>query len=701
LASDSRRGLRRSDPGGPRACPALALPIGLALVLLAPAVPATAQARDAVRALDDGWRFMAGDDPSWAAPGLDDGSWQRVDGAKPWRARGDAPAGGVGWYRRRIDVPPGQAAGVGLERAHDAAEIYLDGELAGSNGDIAAPRPGLAVAFQGRAPDGSTDDGELVVAVRVWAGLNPHNDGRVIGPFVGPAETVRLYVEAELLERWRRPNGIPQIVLGLFLAGLGIVHGLLYRRRREPEQGLFAAGATVFGLLLCWQAAQAIGLVRSSWFYTHFSIFIRVSAYALLIAFGAVFVRWPGRRLPGVTIALLLAAGVLSVFQPPSPWWRVVPATYGLAALMSLAMLVRGLRTGMQGARTLLAGFLLMLAWGIGDGLDTTIGLPAAYGSLRPWLSVISVGAPTLAMSVALSRRFADTLDELDRTYVAATRFVPAAFLELLGRATVTEVERGDSVALDMTVMFCDIRDFTTLSEARTAEANFRFINAFLAAMEPCIQGHGGFVGQYLGDGFLALFPAGASEPVAAGVSMQAALQAFNREQIEDGEMAIRVGIGLHSGRVMLGTIGGRERLDANVVSDVVNTASRVEGLSKLYGAPLVASEAALRLAGREAWETCELDAVIVKGRARPLSVFEVLAGEPDAERRARKRAEAGAYAAALAAFRSGELGRAAEGFADLRGYAVAGRLFVDRCAWYRERGLPDGWDGVVRLEVK
>lgn len=698
MAIGTRRGSRRDDVGGLRA---LVLPLVLTLALAQPHAPARAQAPETVRTLDDGWRFQPGDDPAWAAPDLDDGGWRRVTGTAPWHARGDAPAGGVGWYRRRIEVPLGQAVGVGLDRAHDAAEIYLDGELAAANGDLAARDPGPAVPFQGRASDGATDDGQLVVAVRVWAGLNPHYDGRIVGPFVGPAEAARLTVQAAVLERWQGPNGIPQIVLGLFLAGLGVIHALLYRRRREREQGLFAAGATLLGLLLCWQAAQAIGLVHPSWFYAHFSILIRTSAYALLIAFGATFLRWPGRRLPGATIAMLLIAGVLGILQLPSPWWRVIPATYGLSALACLAMLAHALRSGMQGARTLLAGFLLMMAWGIGDGLSVTIGLPAAYEGVRSWLSVLSIGAPTLAMSVALSRRFADTLDELDRTYLAATRFVPEAFLDLLGRGTVTEVQRGDCVALDMTVMFCDIRDFTTLSENRTPEANFRFINGFLSAMEPCIHEHLGFVGQYLGDGFLALFPTGASEPVAAAVAMQSALQEFNRDQVADGGIAVQIGIGLHSGRVMLGTIGGRRRLDANVVSDVVNTAARVEGLSKLYGAPLVASEATLLRVGPNDWETCELDAVIVKGRAQPLRIFEVLAGEPDGERRARKAAETDAYAAALAAFRVGDIERSAAGFANLRGFVVAGRLFVARCDWFRRQGLPEGWDGIVRLEVK
>jgi class 3 adenylate cyclase len=668
----------------------------------------------AIREVYPEWRFRAGDDPAWAAPDLDDSDWLPAPADVPWRRFAATPEGGMGWYRMRISVPAGPALGVGLRRVYDAAEIFVDGRQVASSGDPSARDPGPSLPFQGPVPADASADGEILVAIRVWSGLNPRNDGQISPPIIGPAESMRHYIPALTLERWRAPSGLPQVFLGLFLAGLGLVHGLIYFRRRSPEQGWFALAATVLGLHLSWQAAQAMGALDPTWIYSHFSILLRATAYAAMIAFGACLSEWPGRQLPRAAIGILLLAGLVGALQLPGPWWRLIQVAYGSAALVGLAMTFRGLRVGVRGIHLLLPGFLPLILWGLGDALDATLGLPAAYSSLRPWLTLLAIGMLSAGMSAALASRFADNLDELDLAYRASARFVPTIFLRLLGRSKITEVERGDSVALESGVMFCDIRDFSGLAEVRSPEQNFLFINAFLAAMEPCIHDHGGFIAQYLGDGFLALFPrpdpagspeAGdpesASSPIGAAVAMQAAMITFNRDRVAEGEPPVRIGIGLHDGAVMLGTIGGAARMDANVISDVVNTASRVEGLCKLYGAPVVVSESTLGRAGAETWEVQELDAVIVKGRSRPLRVFEILEGEPDAEARAVKRSEASAYAEALAAFRAGNLDRAEAGFAALTERAAAAGIFLERCAWYRFQGLPEHWDGVLQLEVK
>ncbi len=659
---------------------------------------------EAIQTLAGAWRFRAGDDPRWSAPELDDSGWSPAPADRAWRQFTEAPAGGIGWYRMRIAVPHGSALGVGLWQVRDAAEVFVDGQRVAASGRPSAAEPGPAFPFQGRVPVDATADGQILLAVRVWAGLNPRNDGRISQPIVGPADALQHYLSTLRVERWRSPEGLPKLFLGLCLAAVGLVHGLIYLRRRTAEQGWFALAATLLGLHLSWQSAQAMGLVAPSWFYAHFSILLRASSYAAMLAFGARLSDWPGRRLPRLAIGFLLLAGLLYALHLPDPWGRMILVAYGCAALFGIAMTIRGLRIGAPGARLLLPGFLPLLLWGLGDALDSILRLPGVYAGIRPWLTLLAIGMLSAGMSAALASRFADSLEELDRAYRASARFVPNTFLRLLGRAKITEVERGDSAALEMGVLFCDIRDFSGLVETRSPEQSFRLVNDFLAAMEPCIHQHGGFVAQYLGDGFLALFPDSETEnsgPIAAGVAMQSAMQTFNRGQSAAGGPPLRIGIGVHAGAVMLGTIGGAERMDANVISDVVNTASRVEGLCKMYGAPLMVSETALELAGVRTWTVQEIDEVVVKGRSRPLRVFEILEGEPDAETRGIKSAEAAAYAKALAAFRAGDLDRAEAAFADLAGYAIAATRFRERCDWYRQHGLPGDWDGVLHLTVK
>ncbi len=665
------------------------------------AVVAQANAPEAsIRVYDDGWRYRAGDEVAWAAPGFDDSDWDRVGTNEPWRLHG-APAERLGWYRKHVRVAPDQALAVGLLRAYDAAELFVDGELVAASGRPEAGDPGPIVPFAGPVPAAAVADGEIVVAVRVWGGLNRRENGRMSSLLLGPPAAMRYDLLARRHAAWTAPAGIPQIFLGLLLTGLGLVHGLIFLRRRAPEEGLFALAMLVLGPLTTWQAAQRIGMVDASWFYARFSVLLRASGYATLVAFGSALLDGRHRRLGRWTVIVLLAAGLSSTAHLGSPWWRVVPAAYGLAALAGIVLLAEGIRRRIGGARLMLLGFLPIVAWGLGDSVHNLFGLPPVYDSVRPWLGQASTGAVALSFSAMLALRFADNLDQLDRTYQAARRFVPGAFLSLLGRETITDVQRGDSAALESSVMFCDIRGFTTLSERRSPDEIFAFINRFLAAMEPCVHDRGGTIGQYLGDGFLALFPLGASDPLGAAVAMQAALADLQGDLMRPGEPPLRIGVGVHAGTVILGTLGGEQRLDANVVADAVNTAARVEGLSTPYGAPVLVSEVVLDGADTAPWALQEIDTVVVKGRSQPLRIFELLDGEPDVAIRARKTAEAPAYAAALAAFRRGEIEQAAQAFAALKARPAACALFLARCKAVAQADLPATWDGVMRWEAK
>ncbi len=174
---------------------------------------------------------------------------------------------------------------------------------------------------------------------------------------------------------------------------------------------------------------------------------------------------------------------------------------------------------------------------------------------------------------------------------VAVSRFLPSEFIVQLGRADVTELALGDHVLQRMTVLFADIRSFTTLSESMTPDENFRFLNAYLSHLGPVIREHRGFIDKYIGDGIMGLFPGPADDGIQAAVALQLKLSEFNDERNWAGFAPIRCGVGVHRGDLMLGTIGEAERMDTTVIADVVNLASRIEGLTKLYGARVLVSQ--------------------------------------------------------------------------------------------------------------
>ncbi len=294
--------------------------------------------------------------------------------------------------------------------------------------------------------------------------------------------------------------------------------------------------------------------------------------------------------------------------------------------------------------------------------------------------------------------------EELERTNRAAFRFVPLAFLRQLGHDSILDAELGQQRRARMTVLFADIRDFTTLAESLTPEETFAFVNAFLSGIGPAIRAHGGFIDKYFGDAVMALFPESADDAVGAAVAMQADVERFNGERAGRGEAPIRIGIGLHTGDLILGIIGEDERLDGTVIADAVNTASRLEGLTKRYRAGILMSgETLAGLAHGDRVPHRFVDRVQVKGRDGAIDVLEVLAGE-DAGRVALLRGNEECMARGWAAWVAGRFDEAAAEFTAAVDRAPAdpvARLHLDRALARAGTTPPPGWDGVHRMEEK
>lgn len=207
----------------------------------------------------------------------------------------------------------------------------------------------------------------------------------------------------------------------------------------------------------------------------------------------------------------------------------------------------------------------------------------------------------------------------------AYERFVPKQFLGYLEKESIIEVALGDNTQAFMTLLFLDIRGFTSMSERMTPQENFYFINKFLGFMEPVVSRFGGLIDKYTGDGIMALFPGPADKAVAAGTAMLRALADFNQQRIDEHLAPIRIGIGMHSGNIMLGTVGGSERMDTTVIGETVNVASRIEGLNKEYATSMLITEAtyaAIESPGNV--HLRKMGTVPVRGIEKRITIFEV-----------------------------------------------------------------------------
>jgi class 3 adenylate cyclase/DNA-binding response OmpR family regulator len=237
----------------------------------------------------------------------------------------------------------------------------------------------------------------------------------------------------------------------------------------------------------------------------------------------------------------------------------------------------------------------------------------------------------------------------------AFARFVPERLLQLLGRDAAA-AQLGDQIQREMTVMFVDLREFTSRAEQEGPAATYEFLNRFFAEIVPEIQARGGVVDKYLGDGLMALFPESPAQAVAAGLGVVE----------RTARLGSGVGVGVHRGPVILGLVGAVGRLESTVVSDAVNIAARIERLTRRFHSDLLVSAAvAEQLPPELLADMRPLGSYMVPGKRQAVELLEVFAGDPP-RLRAHKRATRAAVAEAVEAMTREAFDAAAEGFVRL-----------------------------------
>ncbi|MFC1869119.1 bacteriohemerythrin [Thermodesulfobacteriota bacterium] len=299
---------------------------------------------------------------------------------------------------------------------------------------------------------------------------------------------------------------------------------------------------------------------------------------------------------------------------------------------------------------------------------------------------------------------------KLKRAY---NRFVPQEFFKLLGEEDITKVKIGDQVERTMTVLFSDIRNFTSLSETMSPQKNFDFINSYLSQMEPVISKHGGIIDKYVGDAIMVLFPNGADDALKGSISMLSKLDSINQKLRKEGYGSIKIGIGLNTGLLMLGTVGGKNRMEGTVISDAVNLASRIEGMTKVYGVDLLISEYTYyNLKNVKKYHIRFIDRVLVKGKTQPQSVYEVFSADEISTREAKSKTIK-IFEEALASYHL----KQAEKAQNLLQKCLAvnpkdapAQFYLDRCKRFLDSGVHEGtgevdakiiWDESMKIGVE
>lgn len=234
----------------------------------------------------------------------------------------------------------------------------------------------------------------------------------------------------------------------------------------------------------------------------------------------------------------------------------------------------------------------------------------------------------SLAIMLGLSSLLYYFFKRQDLLTSAFERFVPRQLIDLLQKKDIIEVNLGNSSERTVSVLFMDIRNFTTISESLSPQDNFDFINTILKEIAPMIGNNGGFIDKYIGDAIMALFPhteTNADDAVRAGMMILDEMDKLNYTGKLKTASPVKVGIGINTGNAIFGIIGASGRLEATVISDSINTASRIEPLTKTYQCPMLISEETYRaMKHPEYYSIAHVDDVQVKGKSVKTSIYKV-----------------------------------------------------------------------------
>ncbi len=294
--------------------------------------------------------------------------------------------------------------------------------------------------------------------------------------------------------------------------------------------------------------------------------------------------------------------------------------------------------------------------------------------------------------------------DKLNQTVNSYSNFVPHKFLQFLGKEEITQISLGDQIQRVMTILFSDIRSFTSLSEKMSPSETFQFINSYLHIMEPLARKHRGFIDKYIGDGIMAIYPEHAEDALLSAISMQSEVFSYNAYRKNEGQVPITIGVGIHTGNLILGIIGGEKRMDGTVISDSVNTASRLEGLTKIFGAGIIISDTSIStIKNKDQYALRYLGMIQVKGKEEYNKIYECMMSMNDVllSKKIDLKKE---FEIAVETFIEGDLKKSKSLFTKLQKLNPGDKavlFYLSIISYYEKVGVPKEWHGTVEMDSK
>jgi adenylate cyclase len=374
----------------------------------------------------------------------------------------------------------------------------------------------------------------------------------------------------------------------------------------------------------------------------------------------------------------------------------------------------------------------------LGTTADDVLNRPAAqvFGNRNPWVTrsldyVVSIGASdyhadtdfqlpdgtSAAINLTAAPLFETegkpigcmlVLEDITREKRVRNTMARYVAKEVVDRLLASGQDFLDGRSHVATVLFSDIRRFTSLAEAMSPQETVTMLNDYFTSMVEVVFTHSGMLDKYIGDALMAVFGTAlgdvsdADNALTVATEMIRELGVFNQARHGRGLEAIDIGIGIATGEVLAGSLGSRRRLEYTVIGDNVNLAARLEGANKHYGTTvLLAASTVDALKSRAVLR--RLDLVQVKGKSQPTLAYESL-GHYDTEKHPRLSAMIGAYESGLECYQRRDWVNAIQRFGEALEITPTdqpSQVFIDRCRYYSDNPPPESWNGVWIMEDK
>ncbi|TGN18887.1 adenylate/guanylate cyclase domain-containing protein [Leptospira idonii] len=614
---------------------------------------------------------------------------------------------GYGTYRLEIKLPPKEDRyAVYAPEQRTAFRIFM-GERSIHSGRVGTSMKSSLPSLQGQ---NFIHPGKDSVVFLMHVSNFHHKEGGIVSPpLIGNGESVQNYVLAK---------GTLDLAFTGAIFMFGIYHFILFfYRNKQKEAFFFGLFCLIFSVRILFTGSKTIYAITESipWdlmMYVDYGTSFLLSAVFLWFIEG-LFPRFINTNLIRFYTAVVFFLLVLILILPPIQYTKFETLFQILGLVVFASVLMRlwqmYLRRLPEAGIFLLGSLLLFLGF-FADVLTAFKG--QGESSLSQVCLFLFFGVQSTIITLRTARTFdkrkqlKDDFETSNDTFIQTNRFyekfIPREFLHYLEKAGIEDVSLGDSNQREMTVVFADIMEYWDIIYSVPLENRILFTNSYLGRIGPCISKNNGFIDKYIGSAVMALFDGGIQNAIAAATDIQWELEKYNVRRKEYGYIPLHAGVGIHSGDTMLGILGEAERMESTVISDTVNLASRIQGLTKTYSARVLVSLTTLML--HEDLDTIPyriLDFVRVKGKTETVMIAEVLIPGID-EVSDRKIQNKDLFESAIFDYERANFASALEGFHTVYNENPedkAAEIYIKRSEYFQSAGVGEGWDGVADWE--